>query len=157
MNTIDDVIAAEAIRNVKGRYCIAVDTKNRALFASLFADDATVDYSGAQMDPNQPGAGRPGAARNILRGPDQIADMVMKGVADVISVHHCATGEIVIETADTARATWPMTDLLRFPPGGKLVEARAFGYYHETYVRRAGEWKIHTLTMSRLRIDSVFA
>ena len=155
MRDIDDVIAAEAIRNLQGRYCIAVDTKDRSMFASLFAHDATVDFSGAQIDPNQPNAGRPDAIREILRGPEQIADRVMAAVANLVTVHHCSIGEIVIESAETARATWPVADRLRFPPGGKVAEVSAFGYYHGTYVKHGGEWKIHTLTMSRLRIDNI--
>lgn len=154
MNDLNALIAAEAIRNIKGRYCIALDTKNRAMFHDLFADDAVADFSGAQVDPNQPGAGREDAIRDPLRGPDAITDAAMKAIAPLITVHHCSTGEIVIESADTARATWPIADILRFPPGRKFKETAAFGYYHETYVRQRGEWKIGTVTMSRLRINN---
>ena len=157
MKSIDDLIAAEAIRNLKGRYCIAVDTKDRAMFHDLFADDAVVDFSGAQVDPNQPGAGRVDAVQEPLYGPDQITDTVMKAIAHLITAHHCSTGAIVIDTADTAHATWPVADRLRFPAGSKLKEMSGLGYYHETYVRRDGKWKIQTLTMSRLRIDNIFA
>ena len=157
MEAINKLMAAEAIRNLKGRYCIAVDTKDRDLFASLFTPDATVDYSGAQVDPNEPAAGRPDAIREVLCGRDQIADRVMQIVANLVTVHHCSTGDIVIDSPDRAHATWPISDRLRFPPDSKVREVNAFGYYHETYALWDGEWKIESLTMSRLRIDTILA
>jgi hypothetical protein len=149
--------AAEAIRNLKGRYCIAVDTKDAELFRSLFAADTVVDYSGAVADPASGEIARASSITEVLRGPHAVTASVMNAVAGMVSVHHCATGDIRIDSPDRARATWPIVDRLRYPPGGEVRELTGYGFYHETYVREDGEWKISTLTMSRLRIDVVRA
>jgi len=83
----------------------------------------------------------------------------------VITVHHGHMPEIEVTCPTTAKGTWTMEDLLRFPvkPANPLIwwitegttykELHAFGIYHETYERIEGRWLIKTLKLRRLRVD----
>ncbi len=158
MDGVERLIAAEDIRNLKGAYCRGVDRKEGDLLRGLFARDAVVDYRGALIDPttgtgvDQKDIGADDAAE-ILRGPDAITHAIMTAVAPLVTVHHCAAGEIHVDTPDAARAVWPMVDRLRFPPGSPFKEVTGYGFYHETYVREGGAWKIATVKLTRTRVD----
>lgn len=153
MDATARLTAIEDIRNLKARYCRAVDRKELDLLRSLFARDAVADYSRAG------GPDRPRAASSPfaepLRGADKIAETIIGGVANMVTVHHCATGEIVIDTLESGRATWPMVDRLLLPPGGETKEIVGYGFYLETYVREDGAWKIRTVTLERTRVDVI--
>jgi hypothetical protein len=43
-----------------------------------------------------------------------------------------------------------MEDILAWSDGKKL---QGYGHYHETYRKEAGQWKIATLHLTRLRVD----
>ncbi len=158
MDAIERLIAAEEIRNLKAQYCRGIDQKDAALFASVFTRDATADYSNGLIDPNshkgvdQKSIGAPHAP---LRGGDKIADAVMSAIAKQVTVHHCATGEIHVVSANAARATWPMVDRLLFPPGSPAKEVIGYGFYDETYMREDGVWKIATVKLKRTRVDTI--
>ena len=157
MDAIERLAAAEEIRTVKGRYCRAIDEKNLELLRSVFAEDATADYSESRSAPNvrgaEQGAERGGAFGQPLRGADEIARTIIAGVADMVTVHHCALGEIHVESADVARAVWPMVDRLLLPPGGPETEIIGYGFYRETYARQADGWKIKSIKLTRTRVD----
>ena len=152
MDVLARLAAAEEIRNLKARYCRAIDRKELELLRSLFARDAVADYSRSR-GPEGPRAEGPFA--EPLRGPDQIAETIIGGVANMVTVHHCAAGEIVIDTLDRARATWPMVDRLLPPLGGEVKEVIGYGFYLETYAREDGAWKIQTVTLERTRVDVI--
>jgi len=156
---IQRLLAESDIRNLKGAYCRGVDQKDHQLLRSVFARDAVVDYRGALIDPgtgegvDQRDIGADDATE-VLRGADAITTAIMTAVRDMVTVHHCAAGEIHVDTPDAARAHWPMVDRLRLPPGAPFKEAIGYGFYHETYVREDGAWKIGTVKLTRTRVDT---
>jgi hypothetical protein len=46
-----------------------------------------------------------------------------------------------------------MEDRLRWPPGGMFAALDGYGHYQETYERIAGQWKIKSSKLTRLRVD----
>ncbi len=139
--------AIEAIRALKARYFRAMDTKDWDAFAAVFAPDAVMDMrSEVPPSPDDPDAG-------LVRGDRAIADFVRRNVDPVVTVHHGHMPEIDVTSATTATGIWAMEDHLWWPEGAPLSTMHGYGHYHETYELVDGEWKIKTLTLTRLRID----
>lgn len=155
MDTVEKLAAIEDIKQLKSRYFRAVDTKDAKLLRGIFTDDAVADYRGAATDPRSGINAVPGNTGEIVSGGAAIADGVMASVANLVSVHHGSVPEIRLTGDTTAEGIWPMVDLLRFAPGGPVDELVGYGHYHETYRREAGEWKIASLKLTRLRVDIV--
>jgi hypothetical protein len=143
---IDDLLAIEAIRQLKARYCRFVDQKQWDRLRALFTPDARLDGLGSAPDGATADAFVAGISRRLAR---------------VISIHHVHNPEITLEGADTARGIWPMLDYLEFPDGERPAEAPesrgfvGFGHYEEEYRRVAGVWLISYLRLTRLRIDAL--
>jgi hypothetical protein len=153
MDTLSKLQAIEDIKMLKARYFRGVDTKDRELLRSVFADAATADYRGAVTDPQSGINAVPGTTEEVVRGGDAIADGVIAAVAALVTVHHGSIPEIEITGEDTAIGIWPMVDILRMPPTASVKGLVGYGHYHETYVRQKGLWKIQSLRLTRLRVD----
>lgn len=142
MDTVERLAAVEAIKILKARYCRYVDTQDWPAFRTLFADDATLFFP-ENYD----------AASSI--------DDFMQGVGPAleggVTIHHAVMPEIEILDADTARGIWAMRDALYFPPGVRGLagasEIHGTGHYHESYVRRDGQWLFASIRLSRLRLE----
>jgi uncharacterized protein (TIGR02246 family) len=130
---MDDI---EAIKQLKARYCRLMDTKDWAGYRQVFTDDVT-------MDTTESGGG-------VITGADQFLEFLVAAIGEVITVHQCHTPEIDITSPTTATGIWAMEDMLRFPDGNDM---HAYGHYHETYEKGAGQWRIKSSKLTRLRTD----
>jgi uncharacterized protein (TIGR02246 family) len=137
MAELDDV---EAIKRLKGRYFRTMDTKDWAGMRQVFTDDVVVDTTGS--------------GGNVIAGADDFLAFLEPTLADVVTVHHGHMPEIEVTSPTTASGVWAMEDRLKFADGNEM---QGFGHYHETYEKVGGEWRIKTLTLTRLRVDSVQA
>ncbi len=155
MNGIDQLMAIEEIRNLKARYCRGVDQKDTELLLGVFAPDAVADYRGALTDPTTGVPPVRDPAMQPTQGREAIVSGIMRAIAGVVTVHHCANGEITIESEDSASAIWPMVDRLRRRSGEGFTDTTGYGFYHESYVRLDGAWKIGLVKLTRLRVDVV--
>ncbi|MFM8302903.1 MAG: nuclear transport factor 2 family protein [Actinomycetota bacterium] len=129
----DDV---EAITALKARYFRTMDTKDWAGMRALFTDEVVTDTTSS-------GGG-------VIVGADAFMASLEGLLRDVVTVHHGHMPEIEITSPTTARGIWAMEDLLRWPDGSEM---HGYGHYHETYEKTDGEWRIATLTLTRLRTD----
>ena len=145
MDSLQQLLAIEEIRQLKARYFRYMDTKDWSAFESLFAPDAVMDMRGEMHD------GRDD--EGIVRGAAGIAAFVRSAVDAVETVHHGHTPEIELLSADSARGIWAMEDVLRWPEGGPLRTLQGYGHYHETYTRLEGRWHIASTRLERLRVD----
>ncbi|MDA7419194.1 nuclear transport factor 2 family protein [Xenophilus arseniciresistens] len=133
-----------SIRQLKSRYCRYIDTKQWEALRGLFTADARFEGFGSAPD----GAD----VQTFVSG-------VAARLADAVSVHHCHTPEITLLSEDRARGVWAMQDHLQWPRAIALKEAphasgfQGFGHYEEEYLREAGQWRMHRLRLTRLRID----
>lgn len=126
----------EAIRQLKGRYCRTMDTKDWAGMRRVFTDDVT-------MDTTESGG-------SVITGADEFMAFLEPTLADVITVHHCHTPEIELTSPTTAAGVWAMEDMLRWPDGSEL---HGYGHYTETYRKADAGWQVSSSTLTRLRMD----
>ena len=127
----------EAIKQLKARYFRTLDTKDWAAMRQVFTDDVVMDTSAS-----------PGGT--VVAGADEFMVFLRGVIGDVATVHHGHTPEIELTSETTARGTWAMEDMLRWPDGRQM---HGYGHYHETYERAGGAWRIRTSTLTRLRVD----
>lgn len=131
----------EAIHRLKARYCRLLDTRDIDGWRELFAPDVVV-----HLDTAVSTGGADPKTMPALQGLAAFEPVVLGGIGDAATVHHCHTPEIELTSATTASGIWAMEDLLVFPDGSELHGA---GHYHETHEKRDGSWRITSLHLSR--------
>jgi acetyl esterase/lipase len=132
----DCLADVEAIKQVKARYLRSLDTKDWDGLRLVLTHDMVMDTSASDG--------------TVVTGADAIVTFLLKVIGDVTTVHHGHMPEIELTSATTARGTWSMEDMLRWPDGRQM---HGYGHYHETYERAEDGWRIKTLTLTRLRVD----
>jgi len=133
----DRAADVEAIKQLKARYFRTLDTKDWAAMRQVFTDDVVMDTSAS-----------PGGT--VVAGADEFLVFLRGVIGDVTTVHHGHTPEIELTSASTARGSWAMEDMLRWPDGRQM---HGYGHYHETYQRVGNGWLIKTSRLTRLRVD----
>jgi len=143
MNVTEQLLTIEAIKRLKARYFRFVDTKDWEGFASLFTEDVVFDISSGHFN-------------CVLHSPGEIIEIVSPAMKDCISVHHGHCPEITITSDTTAEGIWAMEDKLLWAEGADspVRTMHGYGHYHETYRKIEGEWRIETMRLTRLRLDS---
>jgi hypothetical protein len=152
MNEIERLTAIEEIKQAKARYFRGVDTRDDALVKGVLAQDCVLDYNGSCVDPVSGRDFLP-AMNVVLRGSASWTSSALSS-AGIVSVHHSHDGEVTLISDASARAIWSMTDRLYMPAGAPFSLMTGFGYYHETYVKVDGCWRIKTLRLTRLRVEA---
>ena len=131
--TFDDI---RAIEQLKARYFRTMDTKEWDAMRAVFTDSVVVDTTDSDG--------------GVVSGADAFLGFLRETLADVVTVHHGHMPEIELTSDTTATGVWAMEDMLRWPDG---TELHGYGHYHETYEKVGGEWRIASLTLTRLRRD----
>ena len=142
MDTLERLRAIENIRALKARYFRLMDTKQWDELADVFTPDMQVISPGGQV---------------WLSGGPAFAASLRNSLERSVSVHQGFTAEIEIIDADNATGIWAMQDIIEWEnghprEGWKSIIGR--GHYHETYRRTEGTWRIATLSLTRLRLDT---
>ncbi len=134
------LLAIEAIKQLKARYCRYLDAKDWSAWRSLFTDDFLSDTSEA--------------GGKVIVGADDFVAFTRRGIGRPAqaTAHQVHAPEIELTSATTARGVWALRDVVRFGPGLTLV---GYGHYHETYENVAGQWLIKSSKLTRLREDIV--
>lgn len=123
--TLDELLAIEAIRRLKARYCLTCDAHDWAGYRACFTDDARITG-----DLPVDGAGE----RPVFTAdewPARVAATLL------MASHHTVHQSIIDVTGpESARGVWAYTQ-------------RGFGwtggYYLEEYARREGAWLISAM------------
>jgi hypothetical protein len=144
IDKLDTILAIEQIKRLKARYFYHLDHQNWTGWKrDVFAPDATMDV--------------PGLTTETLRGVDNIIAWVAGRASGQRSVHHGHMPDIEILSADRAKATWAMEDILfKSPEQAERLGYRylhGFGHYHETYVRLPVGWRIESTRLTRLYVE----
>jgi hypothetical protein len=152
MNDIERLSAIEEIKQAKACYFRGVDTGDGDLVRSILAEDCVLDYRGCCTDPKTGQDFLP-AMNVVMRGA---ASWPSEGLASmgIVSAHHGHNCEITFTSETTADVIWSMTDRLFMPQGAPFSRMTGYGYYHETYQKTDGHWKIKTLHIVRLRVEA---
>jgi hypothetical protein len=154
MDAVARLSAIEEIKLLKARYFRGVDTKDWDLLSAVLAPDVTCDYRGSATDPATGINHAPEATAGALSGRGVVLESVRRSLEGVVSAHQGYLPEIEILDANTATGIWAMFDVLRFPPGHPLRELYGYGHYYERYVRTEGHWRIQSLRLERLRVET---
>ena len=141
MDRLERLEAIEDIRKLKARYFRYMDTKLWEDLRGVFTADMRVITPDGKV---------------WLEGGDAYAASLKNSLEHAVSCHQGLTGEIDVTDADHATGIWAMQDVIEWPDahpreGWKAIVGR--GHYHETYRREDGQWRIATLTLTRLRLD----
>ncbi len=144
MDQLETLLAIEAVRAVKARYCRMLDTKDWDGFAALFTSDAVMDVS--QDTGNPP-----------ITGIDAIVAQVRFAVDHAASSHQVHTPEITLDGPDAAHGVWAMQDRVVWQEGKSPIPGvgsiTGYGQYHESYRLEDGVWKIASLRLTRFHVD----
>jgi hypothetical protein len=136
--TVDDRIArleaAEAIRNLKARYCELCDTGYRAdELAALFVDDAIWD-GGPALGVHE---GRDAIRRFFEEMPTTLA----------FAIHHVTNPRIeVAADANSAVGHWLLLQVATSARRGQALWLAAT--YEDEYVRVGGEWRFKRVVLA---------
>lgn len=132
------LVEIEAIKQLRGRYTRAVDTKDWDLYAASLTEDARLATDGG-----------------VQEGRDKIVASVSGSLATARTIHHVHSPEIDLTGPDSATAVWAMEDFVDFQrDGASMFSLRGYGHYREEYARTAEGWKIKSSTLTRLRVDT---
>ncbi|MCB2073273.1 MAG: nuclear transport factor 2 family protein [Novosphingobium sp.] len=142
MDRLERLEAIEEIRNLKARYYRLMDTKQWDELKSVFTADMKV------LTPD---------GKVYAEGGETYAAGLRNSLEKAVSCHQGLSGEIEIVDDGNARAVWAMQDVIEWEDahpqfGWKSIVGR--GHYHETYRKEDGAWRIATLTLTRLRLDT---
>jgi hypothetical protein len=135
MTPLERLIEIDAIKRLKARYTLFIDTKDYDSYRTLFTSDVTL-----LVDTCVSTLGRDG---KIVRvdGRDKFVDFVMAALKNREAVHQCHTPLIDFASSTEAKAIW------------FLDHTEGSSYYRETYRKVDDEWKIASLHLARIRIN----
>jgi 3-phenylpropionate/cinnamic acid dioxygenase small subunit len=144
MTELEELIAREAIRETKARYCRLLDTKQWPAWGELFTKDAEMDVSEDVKD--QPDADP------IIKGRDLLVSQTSALVHPARTMHHVHSPEINFVSDTEAKVVWAMEDSVEFDntDNAPFKRMQACGHYHETYRYEQGQWRIAHLRLARL-------
>jgi len=140
IDPVQQLVAIEAIKQLKARYFRFLDTKRWEEWGLVFTTDVVMDVPEADM---------------LTTGRAEVVRTVSGALEGTQTAHHGHMPEIEITGTDTARGTWAMFDYVEWPKGadGTRVGLNGYGHYIDEYVREDGEWRIARTRLERLRVD----
>jgi len=147
MDPLEKLIAIEEIKKLKARYFRLMDGKDWPAFAEVFTEDALFDVYGALEE-------NPGESGEPIKGRDAIVAYVSSGITPLTSAHQGHMPEIEIMSAQEAVGIWSFEDVLRPPGGVPFALFRGYGHYHERYSCADGVWRIASLKITRLMVET---
>ncbi|MDI1295089.1 MAG: nuclear transport factor 2 family protein [bacterium] len=146
MDSIDQWLAIEAIKQLKARYFRLMDTKDWAGLRDLFCNDAIFD---ARASLSVAADGQDDAW--LHSGGDQICAFIQSAVGANITVHHGHCHEVTLIDPMQASGIIAMEDQI-WEPDGKTPFLHGAGHYHEIYHKLDGAWRIHRTRITRLYV-----
>jgi len=131
MNQLAEI---EAIKRLKYKYLRCVDLKKWDELKECFTEDARSGFSSGAYS---------------YEGRDAIISFLKEGLPETrLSMHHGHQPEIDITSDTTASGKWALEDYLIDTEGDWSMRGAAF--YHDEYVKIAGEWKIKATGYDRI-------
>lgn len=132
---IEDLVEIEAIRGLKLRYCLGLDSKDWVLYRSCFTDSARLGGGVPSSNSGEP--------QSV--GPDEWVTMVRATVGTVKTLHTVHGSIVEITGPDSARGLWQYT---------QRGWGRTGGYYTEEYAKENGGWKILSMLITPVFANS---
>jgi hypothetical protein len=145
MDAAAKLTALAEIKKLKAKYFLGVDTQDFDLIRNeVFTEGVTFQFSEFREEP--------------FVGADEVLAMFAEGLTGKHSVHHGHMPIIEVTSETTARGIWAMEDrIYQGAPNSSAKGAMSlhgFGHYHETYVRTGGGWRIESVRLTRLHLQT---
>jgi hypothetical protein len=142
---IERLMAIEDIRQLKARYCRAIDEDRLHDWRDIFSSDAVILAPEVQERPQ-------------IIGIDQILRFVESALAGTTRVHHLHAPEITIVNDEEATGIWAFEDNLYWKSEkpnifGAKRHFRGFGHYREKYCKTPAGWRITEMALSRVYLE----
>jgi hypothetical protein len=163
MTEAEQILALEEIKKLKARYFRTLDTKDWAGYLNVFTPDAIIDSTEAYTPKTLAGEPivfdgeappEPNPAWHSHGDPAAFTTDLAKTLDGVLTTHHGHMPEIEFTSPTTAEGIWSMEDMLKWPKGSPIREMHGYGHYRETYEKTSQGWRIKTLKLTRLRVET---
>lgn len=140
ISTLDRLLALEEIRHLKSRRILALDTQDWETYEALHAPDHVSDNEGEQR--------YEGARANTQR----LMEMHEQMGHSLVTVHHVHSPIIDLLSPTTATGVWAMEDNLYWKQDDEDHWLRGYGFYHEAYEKRGGQWLFTSRRLRRIKV-----
>ena len=135
LSELEKLIAIEEIKKLKSRRDRSVDLKDWDTYTALHAPDHQSVNDGYP----------PWTREDMV---NHLRDDI--GHVDIVHLSH--TPDITVHTHDTASGRWYLEDQHFWKQGDEDHWLHGFGWYHEEYVKRDGQWLFIKRRIERLRV-----
>jgi 3-phenylpropionate/cinnamic acid dioxygenase small subunit len=125
----------QAIVALKAQYCERMDGKEWDRWASLFTDDAVMQFGPS--------------AEAAVQGREAIKKLVSRQLKRGESLHEAWNPEVTELEPGRVRVVWEMRDRATTP----LYALRGEGFYEDEYVETSGGWRIAKVRLHRRAVD----
>lgn len=129
MDTLEQLLACEEIRQLLSRRTRLIDGKHWDELAKIYTDDVSAHHLGT-------------------KGAKAYVEAVSKTLEGARTIHQVHLPEILITSSTTAKAIVPMEDILLWEKDGIKHWAHGYGHYYQSFVKTERGWLIsdHKLT-----------
>ena len=134
MNRLETLAAYVEICSAKSRHIRLLDTGQLDAYAEMLTEDYELDVTAVAPIP-------------VVKGRDAAMSLIRQMLSTAKIVHHVHIPSIEVD-GDVAQATWPMHDITVSGPNEPPL--LGYGYHHDRWVRRDGQWKCAASRLSRL-------
>lgn len=134
MSDIERLVAVDDLKRLKSRRDRAVDMKDWATFEALHAPEHRSHNDGYEP----------------WNSAAELVANVKKGLEGVTTIHHSHTPDITFQSRVKASGIWAMEDNLYWMQGDQEHWLHGYGFYHETYEKRNGQWVFTTRQLKRI-------
>jgi hypothetical protein len=137
-NAVDRLVAIEDVKQLRARYCRAIDTKNWALLESLLTPDVRLDLPSLRSKGVE------------VVGVEAFLALVRDWFGEAPSLHSNYLPEIEIVSPSRATAVWAQEHFI-----GALYRAgehhgHGYGYSYDEYVKSEGRWLVASVRLEPL-------
>ena len=138
--TPEQLVDIEQIKQLKARYFRFLDAKDWDSWKEIFTADCQYRIELGRGDPDI-----------VHHDREDFITQTSKALEGSRTTHHGHMPEIEITSPTTAQAIWAMFDYVTW---GRDSDLKGYGHYHETYEKQNGHWRIKSLHLKRIRVDS---
>lgn len=134
LNPVERLLAIEAIKTLRARYCRFLDTKDWDGLRTTLSPDIRLDLPSLRE-------------QGGLRGIEAFIDLVTQWFAVAPSLHANSLPEIDILSSCDAVGIWAQEHFLpaRYRP--TIHHGHGYGYSHDRYECVDGRWRIASITL----------
>jgi hypothetical protein len=145
MDDLKRLLAIEAIRQLKGRYCRLLDEKKMDEWREVFTPDALMIVPEGIRDPQE------------IYGAKAIVEFVGGLLQGTVCVHHIHGAEIEILSDNEATGIWAIDDTVLWPSEGPtpfgLKRIHIAGHYRDKFRRTDEGWRLSESRVTQVPLD----